>query len=57
MLEEARNLKAVPGNETILKAEIASKPQTDGDEVIIMLDDFYDIFESMSAKLFKDLEQ
>ena len=56
MLKEARNLKAVPGNETILKAEIASKPQTDGAEVIIMLDDFYDIFESMSAKLFKDLE-
>lgn len=56
MLKEARNLKAVPGKETILKAEIASKPQTDGAEVIIMLDDFYYIFESRSAKLFKDRE-
>ncbi len=34
-----------------LKAEIASKPQTDGAEVIIMLDDFYDIFESMSGQV------
>jgi hypothetical protein len=40
-----------------LKAEIASKLQTFGDEEIFMLDDFYDIFESMSAKLFQDLEQ
>jgi hypothetical protein len=28
-----------------LKAEIASKLQTFGDEEIFMLDDFYDIFE------------
>ena len=38
-----------------LKEEIASKPQTDGAEEIYMLDDFYDIFESWSAKSFKDL--